>query len=126
MYHLCSCVAHDMYQKKKRENWWNVSVRTSDYESFSMLSRVSPEDGRCQIFILGKLSYKLTHFIFAQIEVQIFYIIILHFLYSSGGSSRYPCKCYVGPEQILLHGTEWFKGARTPEVQTPPLTPSLN
>ena len=28
-------------QKKKNGNWWDMSVRTSDYDSFVTLSRVS-------------------------------------------------------------------------------------
>jgi len=31
-----------MMQRKRREHWWDVTVRATDYESFSMLSRVGP------------------------------------------------------------------------------------
>lgn len=47
MYHQCltmSCLpVHDTYQKKKDAKWWDVEVRSTDYESFSILSRVSRE-----------------------------------------------------------------------------------
>ena len=39
--HQYSSAVHDIYHRKKNESWWNINVRSSDYETFSVLSRVS-------------------------------------------------------------------------------------
>ena len=33
------CV-YDTYQRKKNEKWWDVEVRSTDYDTFNSLSRV--------------------------------------------------------------------------------------
>ena len=32
---------YDTYQRRKNEKWWDVEVRSTDYETFNTLSRVS-------------------------------------------------------------------------------------
>jgi hypothetical protein len=37
---VCACAAQLVMQKKKESNWWDMAVRTTDYDSFVTLSRV--------------------------------------------------------------------------------------
>ena len=32
---------HDTYQRRRNEKWWDVEIRSTDYESFNILSSVS-------------------------------------------------------------------------------------
>ena len=40
IFHASPSSEHETIERKSREQWWDIKVKTSDYDSFTYLARV--------------------------------------------------------------------------------------